>query len=190
MATTQAPKDPTRLMVGPARLSYANLFTPRAVEVGGAESYSVTLLIPKTNVTLIKQIKECIEVATAKGIKDVWKGVKPGPSVFKYPLHDGDEEKPGEAAYAGMMYINARNSKKPGVLMQQDGAKIPGDENNVYSGCYAYATVQFFPFDKKGKGVGASLQNVLKTKDGERLAGGPSAEADFADFAEAGDDMM
>jgi len=191
MATTNAKvEDKTRIMVGPARFSYMNAFTPRAVNDGDKEAYSVTLLIPKTEVALIKKIKEGIEIATEAGIKKLWKGVKPGPSVFKYPLHDGDVEKPDQEAYAGMMFVNARNTKKPGVLMRVDNNNVPGTEEAVYSGSYGYATVQFFPFDKKGKGVGCSLQNILKTKDGERLAGGASAEEDFAGFEEAGDDML
>lgn len=190
--------NPARLMIGPARFSYANIFKARAVEAGGDESFSVTLLIPKfledgkTVNPLIAKIEATIAVAAEEGKKSKFGGkeAKNIPN-FKWPLHDGDEEKPGEPAYEGMMYVNARNARKPGVLFLKDGAKIPAtDESEVYSGSWGYATVTFFPFDKKGKGIGASLGNILKTKDDDRLAGGPSAEQDFADFEEDGNDML
>jgi len=58
------------------------------------------------------------------------------------------------------------------------------DEEEVYSGCYGYASVNFFAFNTAGnKGVAAGLNNVLKTRDGDYLGSRVSAEADFADVA-------
>ena len=42
--------DPMKVLTGEVRLSYANLTTPRAAQQGGEPKYSVTLLIPKTDV--------------------------------------------------------------------------------------------------------------------------------------------
>lgn len=190
MATTTENK--ARLIIGPARLSYANIFKARAVEAGGEEAFSVTLLIPKTDTALVAKIEAAIATAAEDGKKTKFKGKDPKTIAnFKWPLHDGDDEKPGEPAYEGMMFLNARNPRKPGVLFLKDGAKIPAtDESEVYSGSWGYVSVQFFAFDTKSKGIGTSLQNILKTKDDDRLAGGPSAEQDFADFTETGDDML
>ena len=59
------------------------------------------------------------------------------------------------------------------------------DGEDFYSGCYGAVTLNFFPYENSGnKGVGAGLNNVIKTRDGERLAGGRSAEEDFADLGE------
>ena len=58
------------------------------------------------------------------------------------------------------------------------------DNDDFYSGCYGSASINFFPYNTKGnKGVAAGLNNVIKTRDGERLAGGKTAEEDFADLA-------
>ena len=44
-------------------------------------------------------------------------------------------------------------------------------------------TLDFFPYESSGnKGVGAGLNNVIKTRDGDRLSGGRSADEDFADL--------
>jgi len=56
------------------------------------------------------------------------------------------------------------------------------DEDEFYSGCYGKVSVNFYPFNANGnRGIAAGLQNLFKTRDGERLAGGASAESDFAD---------
>ena len=45
---------------------------------------------------------------------------------------------------------------------------------------YARVTLNFFSFNSNGnKGVGCGLGNVMKTRDGEPLAGGASAASDF-----------
>ena len=47
---------------------------------------------------------------------------------------------------------------------------------------FAKASVNFYAFNASGnRGIACSLQNLFKTRDGDRLAGGASAESDFAD---------
>ena len=66
----------------------------------------------------------------------------------------------------------------------------------MYSGCYVYASVNFYAYNTSGnKGIAAGLNNVLKVADGEPLGGRISAEADFYDMdipedAPADDDMF
>jgi hypothetical protein len=44
-------------------------------------------------------------------------------------------------------------------------------------------TVNLFPYSASGNnGVGVGLNNVIKLRDGEKLSGGRSADADFADL--------
>lgn len=184
MATTTA----TKLMIGKVRFSYANVHTPSSV---GDEppAYSIVLLIPKKDKSLVEKVKAAINAAKEEGKVSKWKNKIPGD--LKITLHDGDEEKPDQEVYAGHYFINARNKRKPGIMLRVNGNNEPlVNTDDFYSGCYGWATVNFFPYDNKGKGVGASLGNLLKTEDGERLAGGASAEEDFADFTDTGDDMM
>ena len=69
------------------------------------------------------------------------------------------------------------------------------NEEDVYSGCYGFASVNFFAFNTSGnKGIAAGLNNVLKTRDGEYLGGRASAETDFGGvdldtYEEFGDDF-
>jgi hypothetical protein len=57
---------------------------------------------------------------------------------------------------------------------------ITADE--FYSGCYGRASISFYAYNTSGnKGIAAGLNNIQKLEDGERLAGGSSAEEDFGD---------
>ena len=82
--------------------------------------------------------------------------------------------------------MNASTSKdyKPGVAVLENGQMHEAlDSDDFYSGCYGCATMNFYPYNAKGNmGVAAGLNNVIKTRDGEKLAGGHSAEQDFADL--------
>lgn len=47
---------------------------------------------------------------------------------------------------------------------------------------WAVVSVTFFPYNVSGnKGVACGLNNVMKTKDDERLGGRASAESDFSE---------
>ena len=55
-----------------------------------------------------------------------------------------------------------------------------------YSGMYARCTIHFFGYSNGGKkGVGCSLDGVMKTRDGESLGGAVKPTAnEFAQFAQ------
>lgn len=161
------------------RFSYVHVFAPHAMEEGQTKKYSVCLLISKKDKKLIERFKAAIEAAKEAG------KVKFGgkiPAVLKLPLRDGDEERPDDENYAGMMFINANATKKPGVL-DADGVNQIMDSEEFYSGCYGRASVTFYAFNTSGnKGIACGLNNVQKTEEGERLSGGgASAEDDFGD---------
>ena len=52
--------DPMKVLTGEVRLSYCNLTTPRAAKQGGEPKYSVTILIPKTDVSTKADIDACL----------------------------------------------------------------------------------------------------------------------------------
>lgn len=177
----------TKCLVGEVRLSYVHLFTPEAVADGGDKKYSVSLIIPKSNTKLVAQIKQAIEAATQAGIASKFGGRRP--ANLKTPLRDGDLERADDDAYAGAWFINASSKTKPGVVKRM---KINGEnklvevtnEDDIYSGCYGFASVNFFAFNNAGnRGIAAGLNNVLKTRDGEYLGGRASAESDFGNGA-------
>ena len=186
----------TKVRIGEVRLSYCHLFQPEAVADGGEKKYSVSIIIPKSNTKLVAEVKAAIEAAAAAGISK-FGGRRP--ANLKTPLRDGDLERADDDAYADAWFINASSKGKPGVVkvMNVQGEKKlveVTNEEEVYSGCYGYVSVNFFAFNNAGnKGVAAGLNNVLKTKDGTFLGGRTSAQTDFGDMdlsgiGESGDD--
>ena len=52
----------TKVVTGVVRLSYANVWEPKSIN-GGAEKYSVSLIIPKSDKKTISQIETAIDNA-------------------------------------------------------------------------------------------------------------------------------
>lgn len=176
----------TKVLTGEVRLSYCNLTTPRASQQGGEPKYGVTLLIPKSDAATLNDIAKSIEAAYEDGVTRKWGGARPQMKVL---LHDGDGLRPSGLPFGdeckGHYVINASSKNKPQVV-GIDNINTELAPNDIYSGMYARVTLNFFAYDTSGsKGVGCGLGNVMKTKDGEPLAGGASAASDFADVGNA-----
>jgi hypothetical protein len=170
----------TKVVTGMVRFSYVNIFNSRSFREGQDAKYSICLLIPKDDKKTIKAIKAAIEEAAQEGVTSKWGGKRP--SNLKLPLRDGDDERADEAEeYAGMYFLNASSNNKPGIV-DKDLNEIL-DPEEVYSGCWGRASINFYAFNTSGnKGIGAGLNNIQKLKDGERLgAARASAESDFGD---------
>lgn len=170
----------TKVITGKVRFSYVNIFKSRAFQSDQDAKYSVCLLIPKEDKTTVKKIKAAIEEAIQEGIASKWGGKKP--ANLKLPLRDGDDERAEEAPeYEGMCFLNANSTQKPGIVDKDLNEILDPDE--VYSGSWGRASINFFPFNTNGnKGVGVGLNNIQKLKDGDRLgAARASAESDFDD---------
>ena len=86
--------DLTRVTTGEVRLSYVHLFKPYANEPGQEEKYSVTVLVPKTDVNTMARINAAIEAAKQIGISDKWGGTCP--PIIPTPVYDGDGVKPSD----------------------------------------------------------------------------------------------
>lgn len=175
----------TKVRIGEVRLSYCHLFQPEAVADGGDKKYSVSIIIPKSNTKLVAEIKAAIEAAAQAGMSK-FGGRRP--ANLKTPLRDGDLDRADDDAYADSWFINASSRTKPGVVKVMDlgGEKKlveVTNEEDIYSGCYGYVTVNFFAFNNAGnRGIAAGLNNVLKTRDGAFLGGRTSAQSDFGDM--------
>lgn len=144
-----------------------NIFKSRAFQAGQDAKYSVCLLIPKEDKATIKKIKAAIDAAVQDGISSKWGGKKP--ANLKQPLRDGDAERADEAPeYEGMYFLNCNSTQKPGIVDKDLNEILDPDE--VYSGCWGRASINFFPFNTNGnKGVGVGLNNIQKLKDDDRL---------------------
>lgn len=177
----------TKCVTGLVRFSYVNIFKSRSFREGQDAKYSICLLIPKKDKACIAKLRAAIDEAVNEGVASKWGGKKP--KNLHLPLRDGDEERADEAAeYEGMMFLNANSTQKPGIV-DRDLNEIL-DPDDVYSGCWGRASINFFPYDTNGnRGVGAGLNNIQKLKDDKHLGGTrASAEDDFGDDFDAGDE--
>lgn len=187
MGTTTTEQS-TKVVIGPVRLSYLHVWEAAAIEEGQEKKYSASIIIPKSDKPMIKKINDAIEAAKQAGKSSKFGGKIPGN--LKLPLRDGDEERPDDDAYAKSMFLNASAKSKPGIVDKDRNPILQQDE--VYSGCYGFVSITFYPFDKAGnRGIAVGLNHIMKTKDGEPLGGRSTAENDFADIlVDDGDDIM
>lgn len=179
-------QDATRIKVK-CRFSYVHVFKPDTMGDDEKPKYSATLLIDKDDKVTTKAIEAAIAAAKIQG-KAKWGGKIP--ANVKVSYRDGDDERPDDEAYANCMFINAKSTTRPGVI-GPDKAPLTEDDDAFYSGCYGYASITALPYDnpKGGKGITFLLNNVMKTKDGDRFGSAKvSAEDDFADID--ADDLM
>lgn len=181
--------NPTKVITGVnTRWSYANVWQPKSIN-GGAERYSVSLIIPKSDTVTINKIKAAIQAAYEEGeskLKGNGKSVPPL-AALKTPLRDGDVERPDDPVYAGSYFINANSATAPGIV---DADRQPIlDRSEVYSGVYGRASINLYAFNSNGnKGIACGLNNLQKIRDGEPLGAKSRAEDDFA--TEEDDDFL
>lgn len=173
----------TAIRIGEVRFSYCNVFSKRQNQDGTPGKYSVCVLIPKSNTEAVNLFKQAFENAKAAGKMTKWGGKIPGK--VQLPLHDGDEERPNDPAFEDCWYFNCSSNNAPGIrIKDSNGAVVEAlDDEDFYSGCYGAVSVNLFPYSASGNnGVGVGLNNVIKLRDGEKLSGGRSADADFSDL--------
>jgi len=186
-------KGDTKVITGEVRLSYANIFEPKSIN-GSDPKYSVSLIIPKSDKQQIDLIEKAIQNAVEAGKTKLTNKQGKISANLKMPLRDGDIDRPDDEVYADSYFVNANSTTAPKVVSQEkdaaSGKAITLDETEVYSGCFARVSVNFYAFNTNGNaGIGCGLANIQKTNDGERLGGGSSAEDDF-DFEDAEEDFL
>jgi hypothetical protein len=170
-----APTDPNIIKLTNVRLSYPQLFVAKPPEEGKEPVFSASFLLDKkAHKALIAQIEKATERVALDAFK---KKVK----LNRVPLRDGNEKSEKEGYGDEVMFVGARNAKRP-VVVDRDLTPLAADDTKPYAGCYVNATIRLFAYDHKtgGKGVSASLRAVQFVKDGESFGAGPvDAEQEF-----------
>lgn len=167
----------TKVITGPnTRLSYFHGWEAVSVNDGPLR-YGTTVLIPKDDTATVSAIIRAIDAALEQGIAK-FGGKIPDRENLKLPLRDGDIERADDDAYKGHYFLSANSRTAPQIV---DRAIKPiTDHDEVYSGCYARVSLNFYAFNVDGnKGVAVGLGNIQKIKDGASLDRRSSAEDDF-----------
>jgi len=177
MSTTAKRTNPTKVVTGVVRLSYANVWEPKSIN-GGAEKYSVSLIIPKSDTKTLSAINEAVNAAIEEG-RGKFGGKIPNKAALKLPLRDGDIDRPDDEAYANSYFINANSITAPQIVDRNVNPIL--ERSEVYSGVYARVGINFYAFNSNGnKGIACGLGNIQKIRDGEPLGGRTNAADDFA----------
>lgn len=164
-------------------ISYANLNQPRAFG-DQAPKYGGSLIVKKSDATAKARIDAAMKAAYEDGLSILKGKSRTAPSfediIKDGPLHDGDLKSDGDPAYANAWYLNAKNNRKP-MIIDTDKNEIL-DPSEIYSGIHAKCAISFYAYNKAGnKGIGVSLQIVMKTADGEPLGSSISIDEAFED---------
>lgn len=169
-------KNTTKVVTGIVRLSYANVWEATSIN-GGTPKYSVSLIIPKSDTKTIDAINAAVDAAIKEGASK-FGGKIPNKAALKLPLRDGDTERDDEA-YKDSFFVNANSTTAPQIV---DRAVQPIlDRAEVYSGCYARVSINFYAFNSNGnRGIACGLGNIQKVSDGDPLGGRSSAADDFS----------
>jgi Protein of unknown function (DUF2815) len=173
------------------RLSFPDLFKPRAFKPGDEPKHKATFLIPNGD----PQIK-VVETAILEAAKAKWgakaeavvKSIRGNPN--KFCFQDGNTK--DYDGYADMMALSANNKARPLVIDQRKNPLTEAD-GKPYAGCYVNATVEVFCYDNSGNGISASLKGVQFAGDGDAFSGSaPASPDDFDEIAEgsAADDLV
>ena len=161
-------KNPTKVVTGVVRLSYANVWEPASIN-GSNPKYSVSLIIPKTDTKTIDAINAAVDAAIKDGAAK-FGGKIPNKAALKLPLRDGDLERDDEA-YKGAYFVNANSTTAPQIVDRSVQPIL--DRAEVYSGCYAFNSTG-------NRSIACRLGNTQKVRDGEPLGGRSSAADDFS----------
>ena len=177
MSKTVKRTNPTKVITGVVRLSYANVWEPKSIN-GGKAKYSVSVIIPKSDTKTLEAIEKAVDAAIEEG-RGKFGGKIPNKQSLKLPLRDGDIDRPDDEAYADSFFVNA-NSITPPQIVDADINPIL-ERSEVYSGVYARVSINFYAFNSNGnRGIACGLGNIQKIRDGEPLGGRTDASVDFA----------
>jgi hypothetical protein len=172
-----------QVIVGPVRLSYANVFRPRknTQRAGEPLEYSVVLMIPKEGNEFISD-PDAEKAALAKRLGEVAVekfGRTPGK--MHNPLRNGDTDvgSDGEPKYPGYWFVNASAKEEyPPVIV--DARARPLDESSGWgSGDWAKVKVRLYAYDNKTRGVGVGLVGVQFLAKDQPLGGGSPSKEGF-----------
>ena len=164
-----------KLRLDNCRLSFADLFTPKA-KFGGDEKFSACLLVDKSTPqgeANMKKFKEICRKLEAESFDGKELGLE------KLCVSDGNSK--DYAGWQDMIVFSAANKKRPIIIGKQKQAVVEGDADAPYSGCYVNVILDVWPLTGQfGPRIVASLEAVQFCGDGEAfVASNVNIDSDF-----------
>ena len=147
--------------------------------LGALRLFDSLYSIDTVSMTIFQPRRENVSTWTI-GVDELkeWADKTLNKAALKLPLRDGDVERDDEA-YQNSYFVNANSPTAPQIVDRTVQPIL--DRNEVYSGCYARVSINFYAFNSNGnKGIACGLGNIQKVKDGEQLGGKSSAVDDFS----------
>lgn len=176
MTTKKA--NPMKVISPKFRLSFPELFEPKAFE-NQAAKYSIQMLFDKK--TDLASLKNAVKIAA----KEKWGDNTPKGLVL--PFKDGSEK--DLEGYENMIVVGAASKFKPQVVDNKLEAILAADD--IYAGCFARAAINAYAWEYKNakgqvmkRGVSFNLESVQKLAEGERFV----KRADASELFDAVDD--
>ena len=169
----------TKFISERVRFSYAFLNKPKQND-RGEDKFSVTILMPKSDVKKYNELRACELEAGQKKFPG-----KPAEfyKAIKSVIHDGDGLRPTGEPFGpeckGHWVFTASTSDRPGCIDENMQPLMEA----IKSGDYGRVAVNMYGFATTGnRGVAAGLNNVMLLERGESLGGRSDAVSDFAAF--------
>lgn len=195
MAVVQAKSDSKsasiakkKLVTGEFRVSFPSVFKAKAFNDKQEAKFSVVMLFPKSVDLSRPAAGQTVSLkhAAFNAAVEKWGPKEEWPKNLRMPFRDGDE-KSDTMGYAGHIFVTASSKNQPGLVDQ--GRRPILNEAQFYAGCYARAELIAFAYDQMGnKGVGFSLQNLQKLRDGDAFSGRKAAEDVFESVEDTSED--
>lgn len=166
MATNKT--APVRLETPPFIVMFPNAFKARVsdlAEEGAAAKYGLTAVFDSSKWTAaqrekFKAILAAMDAESMSAFKKPWASLK---SDKKGLRRNAERDTEFDFVDSKTYFANLTSTKKPGVcdVNGDDIDATNGNEDLLYQGCIAKATVRVFSYDKKGsKGVALGLFNI------------------------------
>lgn len=165
--------DPHLVTIRNVRLSYPNLFEPKAFRnpdgsFSGKPKYSASFLMDKTK---NKADIDALTKAAQFTKQEKWQG-KPVNLAGK-SIHDGTEKEATDGYGAGITFISASHVPRAGdnwskCVVDEKLNPVTAEDGKFYAGCYVNATVKAWAQDNGfGKRINWQLVNIQYLRKGE-----------------------
>lgn len=175
-------KDRHMVLTPEFRVSFPQLFEPRAYEEGQKKVFQLDMIFDdedafkevykgkKTKTVSMKQAIRNAKVDQWGEDKNEW------PNFPNEVFKDGDERTNAEGeiymGYEGKFYVTAKSNEEFKPKLIDKYGKAITEPDDLYGGCYARAQLIARPYvSGKTHGVSFKLLQVMKTRDGEKFGG-------------------